>query len=137
MGTKNRPGKFDCYNNANPDEPMFILLGRDPMAGALVREWAEWRKQMGEPVEKIAEALACADAMDAWASSLGKEPLAITPMQKCGNGATNTYVMSKTETSGWRDEQRLATARDESDDPVTCHPGECGVGCTCQCSECK
>lgn len=29
MGTKNNPGEFDCYANAAPDEPMFILLGRD------------------------------------------------------------------------------------------------------------
>jgi Zn ribbon nucleic-acid-binding protein len=26
---------------------------------------------------------------------------------------------------------------DKDDGPVACHPGECGVGCTCQCSECK
>ena len=32
MATKNNPGKFDCYTNAEPDEPMFILLGRDPVA---------------------------------------------------------------------------------------------------------
>ncbi|HAW11807.1 MAG TPA: aspartate decarboxylase, partial [Chloroflexi bacterium] len=30
MGTKNNPGKFDCYDDAHPDEPMFVLLGRDP-----------------------------------------------------------------------------------------------------------
>ena len=29
MGTKNNPGKFDCYEHAKPDEPMFVLLGRD------------------------------------------------------------------------------------------------------------
>jgi hypothetical protein len=29
MGTKNQPGKFDtCYANADPDEPMFVLLGK-------------------------------------------------------------------------------------------------------------
>jgi hypothetical protein len=28
MGTKNVPGKFDCYANALPDEPTFVLLGR-------------------------------------------------------------------------------------------------------------
>ena len=26
MGTKNNPGKFDCYANAKPDEPLFVLL---------------------------------------------------------------------------------------------------------------
>lgn len=30
MGTKSNPTQFDCYANALPDEPMFILLARDP-----------------------------------------------------------------------------------------------------------
>ncbi len=76
MGTKNTPGRFDCYANAEPDEPMFILLGRDPMAGALVLEWAELRKARGEDPEKLAEAIACAEAMNAWAHNLGKQPIA-------------------------------------------------------------
>lgn len=74
MGTKNNPGKFDCYANAEPDEPMFILLGRDPLAGALVRLWAETRRGMGEDPAKVAEALACANAMDEHAKALGKTP---------------------------------------------------------------
>jgi len=40
MATKNNPGKFDCYANALRDEPMFILLARDPLAPELVEEWA-------------------------------------------------------------------------------------------------
>jgi hypothetical protein len=72
MGTKNNPGKFDCHANAHPDEPMFILLGRDPMAATLVRAWAEMREDAGEDPAKVAEARACADAMDAWAANLGK-----------------------------------------------------------------
>ena len=44
MGTKNNPGKFDCYEAAAPDEPMFILLARDPVAPYLVRIWASIRK---------------------------------------------------------------------------------------------
>jgi hypothetical protein len=77
MGTKNKPGKFDCYANAEPDEPMFILLGRDPMAGALVRMWAEMRANTGENSAKVKEALDCADALDAWAESKGKTPIVI------------------------------------------------------------
>ncbi len=75
MGTKNDPGTFDCYANAHPDEPMFILLGRDPMAGTIVRNWARHRAQLGEDPVKVQEALDCADAMDKWAISLGKRPL--------------------------------------------------------------
>lgn len=43
MGTKNNPGKFDCYDVAEPDEPMFILLGRDPISPVLVEDWANRR----------------------------------------------------------------------------------------------
>lgn len=43
MGTKNNPGEFDCYDNAKPDEPMFILLGRDALAPYLVEIWAAIR----------------------------------------------------------------------------------------------
>jgi len=74
MGTKNRPGHFDCYANAEPDEPMFILLGRDPMAGYLVREWADMRERRGEDPAKVQEARDCADALDAWARAHGKVP---------------------------------------------------------------
>jgi len=63
MGTKNNPGTFDCYDNAEPDEPMFVLLARDPQAPRLVRSWADVRAMA---VAKVAEARACADAMDAW-----------------------------------------------------------------------
>lgn len=72
MGTKNHPGKFDCYANAAPDEPMFVLLGRDPLAGVLVRVWAAVRIARGESVEKCLEALQCASAMDRWVEGLGK-----------------------------------------------------------------
>lgn len=40
MGTKTDHGKFDCYDQALPDEPMFILLGRDPFAPMLVEQWS-------------------------------------------------------------------------------------------------
>lgn len=72
MGTKNKPGDYDCYAHADPDEPMFVLLGRDPMAGALVQVWAQWRRQSGEDHAKVTEAERCARAMDAWARGLGK-----------------------------------------------------------------
>lgn len=68
MGTKNKPGTFDCYNAAEPDEPMFILLGRDPLAPALVEEWANQREQARGRGAKVEEARACAAAMRAWAS---------------------------------------------------------------------
>jgi len=69
--TKNNPGKFDCYDKAHPDEPMFVLLGRDPSASRLVRIWARGREAAGETYEKVAEAYRCADAMQDWAEKIG------------------------------------------------------------------
>lgn len=79
MGTKNEPGAFDCYANAEPDEMMFVLLARDRLGGALVRVWAAAREAMGgEDAAKIEEARRCADVMDAQCRALGKEPINIT-----------------------------------------------------------
>lgn len=61
--TKNNPGSFDCYAAAHPDEPMFVLLGRDKHAAVLVMMWAAMRAMDGEEPAKIAEATACYDAM--------------------------------------------------------------------------
>lgn len=43
MGTKANPARFDCYANAEPDEPMFVLLARDQVGAELVRVWAMLR----------------------------------------------------------------------------------------------
>lgn len=73
MGTKNAPGEFDCYANAEPDEPMFILLARDASAPAIVERWAERRRRAiiagSKPQSDMAmvdEARDCADQMRAW-----------------------------------------------------------------------
>lgn len=89
MGTKNRPGDFDCYSKAEPDEPMFVLLARDPCAHALVGLWASInsapgpirekrvreallvleaaaRRLPGQDAEKIEEAFNCVHAMVQW-----------------------------------------------------------------------
>lgn len=64
MGTKNNPGSYDCYANAEPDEPMFVLLGRDRHAPELIRLWAARRAAAGETEAKVVEALRCADACE-------------------------------------------------------------------------
>lgn len=73
MGTKANPAKFDCYANALPDEPMFIVLARDAVAPFIVREWAELREEAintGNKPESdramVAEARECADNMERW-----------------------------------------------------------------------
>lgn len=77
MGTKNNPAKYDCYFNADPNEPMFILLGRDVGAYSLVEAWALQREANGEDPAIVAEARACAAAMKAWHT----EP--VTVCEKC------------------------------------------------------
>jgi hypothetical protein len=73
MGSKNKPGKFDCFANALPDEPMFHLLARDPDFARLVRLWADRREAdigCGErPLDDMAmvqEARDCASAGEEW-----------------------------------------------------------------------
>jgi hypothetical protein len=73
MGTKNNPGEFDCYANALPDEPMFVLLARDPLFFDLVLAWARNRARdinCGERPESdrrmVTEALDCALAGSQW-----------------------------------------------------------------------
>jgi hypothetical protein len=75
MSTKNNPGAWDCYAKAHPDEPMFVLLARDPLAPDLVREWARRRSMRHEDdITKIAEALCCADEMAEWRLANPPEP---------------------------------------------------------------
>lgn len=75
MGTKNNPGPFDCYAKAHPDEPIFTLRAKDPLAPALVRLWAHVRRVYdqahGRPMttsdsDKYFEANQCADQMELW-----------------------------------------------------------------------
>ncbi len=84
MGTKNNPGKYDCYESADPDEPMFILLARDPLAPILVRHWAALRKHLAGNPSKVQEALECADAMEYWN---GTRRIVLEPLPKAGDPA--------------------------------------------------
>jgi len=67
MGTKENPGKYDCYANARPDEPMFVLLGRDPSAALLVFLWAKTRARLEGKGPQAEEALVTAQAMAKYA----------------------------------------------------------------------
>ena len=71
MATKQKPGEFDCYNEASDNEPVFTLRSTDPLAPQLVREWAYRYKSNNYPLDerqerKFKEALACADTMEVW-----------------------------------------------------------------------
>jgi hypothetical protein len=73
MGTKNNPAKFDCYANALPDEPYFVLLARDESAPDMIEHWAFNRLTaiaMGQKPESdramVEEAVALAHQMRQW-----------------------------------------------------------------------
>lgn len=80
MGTKNNPAKYDCYANAKPDEPMFVLLARDPSAPGLVRSWARTRQvaimrreKPESDMEMVREAYALANEMEKWRAANWKK----------------------------------------------------------------
>lgn len=66
MGTKAKPGRFDCYGAALPDEPLFVLLGRDPLAPLVVRMWADLRELTRGRSQKVSDAGDCSLAMENW-----------------------------------------------------------------------
>lgn len=89
MGTKTHPGQYDCYAKAQADEPMFVLLARDPLAALLVTLWCAIRAGdldtadlvLDDAIEvaraapatdraKIVEAGRCAVAMEAYRKRL-------------------------------------------------------------------
>lgn len=79
MATKEKPGEFDCYANAKPDEPMFVLLARDKASPSAVRYWALERIKTGKnrvSDPQIVEAYACAVAMEEYQAKLAAAPAA-------------------------------------------------------------
>jgi len=73
MGTRTEPGEYDCYSRALPDEPLFILLGRDQCAPQAVAQWCTAREAMilhkllpQSDLPMLAEARRSAAAMVEW-----------------------------------------------------------------------
>ena len=97
MGTKNNPGDFDCYANAESDEPMFVLLGRDRHAPTLVWLWAVLRELDGEDEAKVREARQCVVSMMEWAHEHGRKSVGLAQsalasmleLIRCANYAVN------------------------------------------------
>ena len=87
MGTKNNPAPNDCYAKAEPDEPMFVLLARDPYGPSLIYEWIRMRtcllwhttpnpmsdEEIVREVHKLREASKCATAMYDWKRARDEE----------------------------------------------------------------
>ena len=73
MSTKANPSPNGCYEKAAPDEPMFVLLGRDPTASFVVLFWCKLRAVMNaSDAEHLTEAAFCASEMRDWALKLEK-----------------------------------------------------------------
>jgi hypothetical protein len=76
MSTKNNPGAYDCYAKLEPDEPYFLLRGKDPVSWLLVNLWIMIRRHMAGPDEitpeyqaKLNEAKRCSDSMKIYAQT--------------------------------------------------------------------
>lgn len=75
MPTKQNPGAFDCYKAALPDEPIFVILGRDPAGPATLDFWAAQRIKRGKTVgdddkSRIGAAIDEAKKMQDWRSRM-------------------------------------------------------------------
>lgn len=67
-----------CLNRAAPDEPVFVLLGRDKSAAVAIRAWIFNRLATGKSSEaspEIREAREFVTTMERYAEARGKERL--------------------------------------------------------------
>lgn len=56
-----------CWNRADLNERIFVLLGRDPAASAAIHAWVDERIRLGKNTPsdlQIVEAIECARQMD-------------------------------------------------------------------------
>ncbi len=131
MGTKNEGDRG--YDAALEDEPMFVLLARDPSAPALVRQWAAQRRvdiEAGTRPEadraQVEEAERLADRMKTWRvdadEAWRKQPsLFDGPLSTMGAGPHDDFEFRTHEDSSAVDDSPLGgqhLARREGDEYV-------------------
>lgn len=102
MGTKKNPARFDCYRNALPDEPIFILLARDATAPEIVEAWSDMRlmdieakKKPATDLPMVEEARQCAKDMRAWRLAnpfKWREPITETPASLPSSAITSVLI---------------------------------------------
>jgi hypothetical protein len=112
MGTKNNPGKFDCYQAAEPDEPMFVLLARDKHAPTLIWLWSVMRKLDGEDPAKVQEAGDCVMAMFEWQKAHGR------PATGIGQAALAAVVELIGAANWGHDHMRELTGKEQINQPT-------------------
>ncbi len=139
MGTKNKPGAYDCLATLDPDEPYFLLRGSHPLSPDMVRLWVALRDRdyysaiqtlatladaaagMGEADQmKLFEAIECADAMATWR---GDQP--VCRCRTCGV----TNLDPGAERRGWATRDLCMTCKfaldrvaDGQSEPGSCRP---------------
>ncbi len=77
MFTKNDAGTFDYFARAGDSEPLFVLLGRDRHAPALVWLWAVLRELDGEDEATVKNARECCEAMLHYAVDRGRPAVGV------------------------------------------------------------
>lgn len=60
-----------CLGHCQSDEPVFVLCARDRLASSTVRMWLAFAREHNVSADKIADAQAICDAMDAWRMTHG------------------------------------------------------------------
>lgn len=67
VASKADPSPFEAFAKAEPDEPYFTLLGRDPLSTSTIAWWVTMARTMElHPSEQVDEAERIAAAMDRW-----------------------------------------------------------------------
>lgn len=55
-----------CFNRADDDEKLFVLLGRDPAAPVAIRAWVNERIRLGKNMLKDPQIQEAIEAADHW-----------------------------------------------------------------------
>lgn len=56
ISTKEKPGAYDAFETAKPDEPIFTLQGGDPIAPLVIMVWAWKARQFARTLDNEKEA---------------------------------------------------------------------------------
>jgi len=108
--TKAMPSLYDGFAKAHEDEPIFTLLGRDPLAEPLVMDWADRARRAARLIEddkervaelhKAREAEEVAFAMRAYRL---KEPESLDAARASYNGTAKA--------EGWREQLAIGVQK--------------------------
>jgi hypothetical protein len=112
-----------CLGKSKPDEPVFLLCGRDPHGPAGVRAWATAYFNAGGKHSKSDDALDCARQMEEWrVENVEKPEQAELKRQHLAVRTSETNRILRVLASEGIDERILERVRNEHDSAAA--PGE-------------